>query len=682
MPAARSAPPRLAAAALALLLALAASPPAARAQGPAAPAGPPAASTGSGPEYDVYVTEDEEIVEQIGPHRVIERERIRERSARTLDELLRLEPGLYVRSGNEGVPRIDMRGLRSRHVLPLLDGIPISSTEDGQLDPGLIPSESMERVKLGFGNSSVLYGDGPLAGVIQIETRRPEEGVQAELGGDFRSGPQNLGRFSILGRNGALDALVAGSLFDGKGFPLSDDFDASASENGGTRENSDRDRRNLLARAGWTPSETSRIGALVSFVDGDQGLPPNAIGDPTDPFAPRVRYERVEDLSGISGQLSTQWDPSGPLDVRGWAYLNRLDEDRRRYDDDAYDSMDDPRVSGTFRADNESLVAGQALHASWSFGDLGRLKGAFQSRRESFDTKGQIRDVRLGGGRFDVRWFDEDWQQTVYNAGVEYEVALLRDAGVVVGYGHSFLDKDGGESDDGSMMLAGAFWELHPGTRVRASAARKLRFPSLLQLHEPGRGNEDLHSEHSWDYEIGLSQTLPGRTVVDVTGFWLDVDDYIEENEATALFENQDHYRFRGVEVTLETHPFDDLDLRASYTFLDSDNLSSNNDQDGLQNRPRHRMAFESLYRLPWGFAVRGALYWVADQYVYSRQPPVRRRGTGDYFLTELRLAKSLFEDRLGLYVGVENATDEDFQESYGVPGPGRVLFGGLELRY
>lgn len=637
---------------------------------------------GQGLEYDVYVTGDESVVERLGPRREVDRERIEERSARTLDEVLRLEPGLYVRTGNEGVPRVDMRGLRSRQVLLLLDGIPFNSTEDGQFDPSLIPTEAMERVRVGFGGSSVLYGDGPIGGVIQVQTRQVEDGLHASAGGDFRSGEQLLGRLTASGRRGAFDGLVAGSLFDRDTFPLADGFDPSPSQSRGDRENADRERRNLLLRGGWTPSENTRFGALVSLVNGEYGLPPNAIDDPSDPFASRVRFERVEELNGISGQLSMQWDPQGPLDVRSWVYANQLDEDRRRYDDSSYDSMSDPRVSGTFRADNDSLLTGHALHAGWSLGRWGRLSGAFQTRREDFDSEGRIRDVRLGGGRFDVRDFDESSHQTVYNGGLEYEAELRPGVGLVVGYGHSFLDKDSGENDDASTFLAGTSWRARPGTDLRGSVSRKVRFPSLRQLYEAGRGDPDLSAEHSWSYEIGVRQELPRSTVLDVALFWTDVDDFIETDEATGWFANQDEYRFRGVEVTLEARPFEDLELRASYTFLDSENRSSGTDRNGLENRPEHRTAVELRYRLPYGFAFRAAGYHVADQIVYSRQAPFRERGTGDYLVAELRIAKTLLDERAWLYFGVDNVGDANFQESYGVPGPGRVFFGGLEGRF
>jgi outer membrane cobalamin receptor len=632
--------------------------------------------------YDVYVSEEGDLVEEIAPRRVVEESEIRERSARTLDEAIRFEPGVTVRLGNEGVPRVDFRGLRSRHVLLLLDGIPFNSTEDGQFDPALIPTEGMERVRLQFGNASALYGDGPIGGVIQIETVEPADGMHAEVDGDLRSERQALGRFRASGRQGDVDLFAAGSLFHRHGFPLSDDFDGTPTENGGRRDNSIRERGNLLVKGGWTPTETMRIGALVTAVDGSYQVPPNVADAATDPFAQRVRYERVEDLHGGSGQLSMQWDPEGPLSVRSWVFANQLEEDRRRYDDDSYDSIDDPRVSGTFRQRGESRVTGGTVHAGYALGAAGRLKAALQTRREEFDVEGTIRDVRAGGGRFDLRDFDEDSHQGVFSGGLEYEVSPLANTGLVVGYDHSFLRKDQGQNDDGPVFLAGAFWDPWTRTRLRASVARKIRFPSLRQLYEQGTGNPDLDAERAWDYEVGVTQQLPWATVLDVTGFWMDVEDFIERPPGVDVFQNNDRYRFRGVEVSVDARPFEPIAVRTSYGFLDSENRSHGSPEHQLPNRPRHRVALEVQARLPFGVEGRIALAHVADQVNYSRQDPVQQRDGDDATLLDLKLLRRFREDRLALYVGVDNVNDADYEPSYGVPEAGRVFYGGLEGRF
>ena len=75
------------------------------------------------PSFSVAVTEPYELVEEVGTTRRVTRADIEARQARTLDEALELLPGVYVRTGGDGTPRIDIRGFRSRHVLLLINGV-------------------------------------------------------------------------------------------------------------------------------------------------------------------------------------------------------------------------------------------------------------------------------------------------------------------------------------------------------------------------------------------------------------------------------------------------------------------------------------------------------------------------------------------------------------------------------
>jgi outer membrane cobalamin receptor len=88
-----------------------------------------------GPVYEETVTSARDLVEDVVTTRHVDEEDIRQESARTLDEALVRQPGLVIRTGADGVPRIDMRGLRTRHVRLLVDGIPTLSSYDGQFDP-------------------------------------------------------------------------------------------------------------------------------------------------------------------------------------------------------------------------------------------------------------------------------------------------------------------------------------------------------------------------------------------------------------------------------------------------------------------------------------------------------------------------------------------------------------------
>src|SRR4030043_2067328 len=89
---------------------------------------------------EIVVSGERQGVEAVGTVREVTAEDIQNKGARTLDEALQLLPGVNIRTGGEGVPRVDFRGFKPRHTLILLDGIPLNSTDDGQYDPTWTPA--------------------------------------------------------------------------------------------------------------------------------------------------------------------------------------------------------------------------------------------------------------------------------------------------------------------------------------------------------------------------------------------------------------------------------------------------------------------------------------------------------------------------------------------------------------
>src|SRR5690606_27111346 len=75
----------------------------------------------------VVTAQGPRTVELVGSVDEISADDIRRSGARNLEEAIDLLPGLYVRYGGDGTPRIDIRGLRTRNVLLFLDGVPLNS---------------------------------------------------------------------------------------------------------------------------------------------------------------------------------------------------------------------------------------------------------------------------------------------------------------------------------------------------------------------------------------------------------------------------------------------------------------------------------------------------------------------------------------------------------------------------
>ena len=553
---------------------------------------------------EVVVSAEQDVVEEVGTVREITAEEIQNKDARTLDQALQLLPGVEIRGGAEGIPRVDIRGFRSRHVLLLLDGVPLNSTYDGQFDPSIIPTENIARIKITYGTSSVLYGQGALGGVINIITKKGKEGIQGTASGETGEGKDRLGRFTAGGAAKGADFFVSGSMAARDDYPLADGFNVTPLQEGGARDNSDNRRNNIFGNIGYSPTENWDVGLVASYVNGNFGIPPSTKEstktDP-DPFASNPKYERVNQFDGFNAQFSTSYKLPGPLSVRGWAYFNQYEEDRTRYDDDNYNSMN---TKGTYYEDGTSKNWGGTIQTALDLKSVGSFTLALDAQKQEYDSTGKIRDVKVGKD-YEFRNYDNSWDLWIYSASLEYDVTLFDRLGVILGYGHYWQNKDSGSNDDKGSYMAGAYYDILKGTRVRGSFAKKIRFPSLRQLYQIDEGNPDLVPETSYNYELGVEQTLPLNSRVALTGFLSDVDNYIEKPFTDEPFQNFDKYRFQGIELTAETRFMKQLMLRLGYTFMDTEDNSPNSGKDELQYRPKHKVTLEGKYTFLWLFRVR-----------------------------------------------------------------------------
>ncbi|MEJ2687103.1 MAG: TonB-dependent receptor plug domain-containing protein, partial [Gammaproteobacteria bacterium] len=310
---------------------------------------------------------------------------IHESGARTLDQAVQMLPGVMVRTGGSGVPRIDVRGLRPRNVKLLINGIPFNSTYDGQFDPTLIPTDYIARITL-------------TTGVINIVTKQGKGPLRATLQGQAGSGEYRSGTATVSWGRESANALATVRDQRRDGFPLSADFIPTSNQGEGLRNNSDRHRFNLYANAGLRPSAHWHLGATVTHNEGSYGIPPITITDPADPFAQRVHYERIENQRGNSVQLAARYRPAARWDMKTWAYVNTQGEDDIRYDGPSYSSISDPTVPHTFIAHNWTRIAGGHLQSDFYPSDDGVLSVALDGRRESWTQTGVIRDIPLSGG--------------------------------------------------------------------------------------------------------------------------------------------------------------------------------------------------------------------------------------------------------------------------------------------
>jgi len=160
---------------------------------------------------------------------VIDREDIEASGAVSLDQVLRLEPGVQVVETNAG-PGVRMRGLDPEHVLVLVDGQRVVGRNDGAIDLSRFSVSDIERIEIVRGPSSALYGSDALGGVINIVTRRPQSPLSMEArarAGTFRA--VDAGG-SVGLRGDRANARIGGSYYQRDGYDLDPDDEGTTGD--------------------------------------------------------------------------------------------------------------------------------------------------------------------------------------------------------------------------------------------------------------------------------------------------------------------------------------------------------------------------------------------------------------------------------------------------------------------
>ncbi|MFN5607972.1 MAG: TonB-dependent receptor, partial [Bacteroidota bacterium] len=112
---------------------------------------------------------------------VINREMLRQSGGRSVGELLNQVAGVTVPGANNNLgsnQTISIRGASAGNVLILLDGIPVNdpSVISNYFDINLLSIDQIERIEILKGGQSTLYGSDAVAGVVNIISRKNQNG--------------------------------------------------------------------------------------------------------------------------------------------------------------------------------------------------------------------------------------------------------------------------------------------------------------------------------------------------------------------------------------------------------------------------------------------------------------------------------------------------------------------------
>ncbi len=109
---------------------------------------------------------------------IIDEVKIDKISPTSFSDILKIATSIYIRDYG-GTPAqlktISLRGTGSEHTVFLLNGVRISSLQNGVFDLSLLPVDAIERIELIHSNMSSLYGADAIGGVVNVITKRKNE---------------------------------------------------------------------------------------------------------------------------------------------------------------------------------------------------------------------------------------------------------------------------------------------------------------------------------------------------------------------------------------------------------------------------------------------------------------------------------------------------------------------------
>jgi Outer membrane receptor for ferrienterochelin and colicins len=125
----------------------------------------------------------------------ISAEELQKRGSVTLNDALSFELNNLVNNDNVLGSSVSMNGISGQNIKILVNGIPLSGRENGNIDLGQLNLVNIKRVEMIQGPMNVIYGSNAMGGVINLITQTPEK----RKGFGIRTLIESVGRYNFSG---------------------------------------------------------------------------------------------------------------------------------------------------------------------------------------------------------------------------------------------------------------------------------------------------------------------------------------------------------------------------------------------------------------------------------------------------------------------------------------------------
>ncbi len=575
----------------------------------------------------------------LAPVTVVTREEIDHWQSNTVIDVLRRLPGVDVaQNGGMGQQSsLFIRGTESRHVLVLIDGVRLNQAGiSGSSDMSQIPISLVQRIEYIRGARSAVYGSDAIGGVVNIITRRNDDGTTLNAGiGSHGYQNYNGSTQQKIGENTTVTAAAAYTHTTG--------FDVEARGFSGDRVQPDKD--GFLSKSLWLGVEHQFSSDIAAYV--------RAYG-----YDNRTNYDAYYDKFADS-QVDTR------------KLYSRTYETGLKYHNDKYSTS----LMGSYGTTKD-------YNYDPKYGQYGTFSNLDESKQYNLQWGNSYR-LEKGNISTGIDYQRQSIEPSSYTMISEKQT--LNNTGIYLTGQYAFIDSVVAEaavrSDHHSEFnwhttwQSGLSWEFYEGYKLVGSYATAYKAPNLSQLYAYSTsmygttvGNPNLKPEESKQWEIGF-EGKTGPLFWQVNAYHNDIDNLInyESGYPISTYENIGKAEIKGIEWVgeAETGIFHH---QVTYQYTDPRDKEKD---EVLLRRAKQQVKYQldwALYDLDMGLTY---------QYIGSRYDKMgngRRTKVGGVSLWDITAAYPV-TSHLTIRGKIANMFDKDYETAYGYRTAGREYF-------
>ena len=651
---------------------------------------------------------------------VVTEKEIQKRNVQNTAQAVAMVTGVSASQSVEGT--VNLRGYDSPNILVLVDGQPMNTAWNGDVDWNMIPVENIRKIEVVSGGQSALYGGRAVGGVINIMTKtQKQDGLHGSATVSYGSNATVNQNYNVGFKK---DKFDFGAFYGSMNTHGWKDYDVSVSRSGKAKGyDSDAEGNAIIGNRGSKKVLNESFGFNMGYSFNDsQKLTYKYTHSIYDwKYEDPISYiEGPDRWNGEIGENKKSYSPSNFLGTRGWrAYnlhsLTYNDKDNgihahfglTDYYKDGYITPDktvNPAKDFDGKGKKTSYPSkswNMDLNKRWDLGAHNLLAGVSYGQDKFNETISSVTDwkswnssgtVDQKAGGKDKYWslyaqdkwnFAPKWTAYIGGRYDHYRKYGGYDSKIYAGK----EDLSSGKSYEKFSPKLSLDYAANRDTNFYLSYGKSFNTPILYQLFRysnfMGRNiypNKDLEPETTDTWELGMKQKIGSKTDIHADVFYAKTKDYIRLNDSDEkheFYENAGDAKTHGFEISLNQHHSDAWTSYINYTW-------QTGKVEGEKNYdiPRHLLHLGTTYsKNPWTVNLDGM--FISDRTEAGDESGCFKARDA-YFLMNLS-TNYQFNKNFGLQFAVNNLFDreyydEDISNNHHYIGDGRTYT--LTARY